>query len=338
MSLLVAKNVVRQFEVYETKAGLAGAIAGLFQRRTPKIVRAVDDLSFSIEPGEVLGLIGANGAGKSTIVKMATGIIRPTSGSIELFGTDPFKHRIQAAQQYGVVFGQRSQLWWDLSPHETFRALISIYDLEEASASKQIAFLVDVLELKDFLNTPVRQLSLGQRVRCDIAAALIHEPRLIFLDEPTVGVDVLGKERLREHIRLINQERKVSVLLTSHEMADIERLCHRVIVIDKGRLAFSGALESLRETFGRERQMILELREAPGDLSLSSGTVSKREGNKVTIVFEAGKQSAPEILAEVARQYEVLDFHIREMPIDQVISAMYQRQQQARAAESVVRA
>ena len=323
MSLLVASHLTQHFTVYQSRPGLLGAMRALVGGRIKKVIHALEDFSFTLHAGEIVGLIGPNGAGKSTFVKLATGILPPTSGALQVFGLEPFRHRARIAQSYGVVFGQRSQLWWNLPAREAFQALARIYALDLAAAQVQIDYLTEVMDLKDFMATPVRQLSLGQRVRCDVAAALIHQPKLIFLDEPTVGVDVVAKERLRGFIRRVNQECGVTILLTSHDMVDIERLCQRVVVIDKGRLAYEGPLEALRKRITTERQLVLDLKGEPERLRVSAGEVIQRDGARVVIRFDAQAHSAMEILAQVAETCEVSDFSIREMPIDQVIAQIY---------------
>jgi ABC-2 type transport system ATP-binding protein len=331
MDPLTATNLSRRFTVRESRPGFSGAVRGLFFGRTKRVKQAVDGMSFAIKPGEILGLIGPNGSGKSTIVKMATGLIQPSGGEIRTFGLDPFKHRIEVSRRYGVVFGQRTQLWYNLSARETFTALGSIYDIDARAAARQAEFLVETLQLRDFFTTPVRQLSLGQRVRCDIAAALLHKPELLFLDEPTIGVDILAKERLRTYIRQINAQSGVSVLLTSHEIVDIEQLSDRVIVIDKGKIAFEGQLDDLRRRFATERRLTLDFKSEPAALDLPSLQVLSRDGVRLVLCLPASSR-IPDILQMIPKEFEVVDLSVSETPMDEVIAHIYRHMESAPAS------
>ncbi|MFH1075163.1 MAG: ATP-binding cassette domain-containing protein [Candidatus Firestonebacteria bacterium] len=323
MDMIEAKNITKHFKIREMKHGIFGAIKGLFNNKK-KLVKAVENFSFAVKAGEIVGLIGPNGAGKSTIVKMATGLILPTSGEIKVMGLEPFKYRIKIAYRYGVVFGQRSNLWWNLSPMESFYAIINIYGLNSTTGKRQIDYLVNVLDLKEFFTTPLRQLSLGQRMRCELASALIHEPELIFLDEPTIGLDVVSKSQVRNYIKRINKEKGVSILLTSHDMVDVERLCDRVIIIDKGRHVYNGQLEPLRQRFAPEKDILLELSKDPANLKISKGSIIYQEGARIKIRFDSKESTAMDILEEVSHSSEVLDFVVHELPIDEVIARIYQ--------------
>ena len=322
--VLSAVDLTREFVVHKIRPGLFGAIRGLLGGREKKRVQAVDHISFSVGKGEIVGLIGPNGAGKSTTVKMASGILKPSAGSIRTFGLDPFQERIAVARRYGVVFGQRSQLWWSLSPRETFLALAEVYELDPTEARQETSYLIEALGLGDFLDTPVRLLSLGQRVRCDIAAALIHRPEFLFLDEPTVGLDVTAKAQVRSYIDYFNRDRGVSVLLTSHDMVDVERLCSRVLVIDNGRFLYEGPLEPLRERFAPERQLVLDLEEPVEGLELRTAEVIGVNGLRVEIRFDRRTCRAMDVLGEVAANHTVVDFSVKELPIDEVIARLYQ--------------
>jgi ABC-2 type transport system ATP-binding protein len=254
MPVLSTYNLSKKFFIKKTAPGFLGALSGLFSNKKT-IVNAVRDVSFSVEKGEVVGLIGPNGAGKSTTVKMITGILFPTSGKISLFGNDPIKNRLECSLKYGVVFGQRSQLWWHLPLSESFHILEAIYRLDKHHAKQTREKLIELFELNDILHTPVRQLSLGQRTKANIAASLLHEPEILFLDEPTIGVEVVGKTRLRDFINRVNKELQVTIIITSHDMVDIERLCKRVIIIDHGKIMYDGQLATLREKVVRERKL-----------------------------------------------------------------------------------
>ena len=305
-------------------AGFRGALRSLFPSRSGQFV-TVDNLSFDVEAGEIVGFLGPNGAGKSTTVKMLTGILYPTSGSIRIHGLDPIRDRIANARQMGVVFGQRTQLWWDLPVSDSLDMLRRIYAIPHETYRRNLATFDDVLSLGELMNVPVRRLSLGQRVRADIAAALLHDPRIIYLDEPMVGVDVSARQRIREFIRTINRERGVTVLLTTHEMAAVERLCRRIVLIDHGRMRYDGDLETLRERLGSVRELVVDFVEPVGALRLPTGaTMVRREGQRAWIAFERERLTAPTLIAEIQAQREVVDLTFREPEIEQVIHRIYE--------------
>ncbi|ADP83023.1 ABC transporter ATP-binding protein [Pseudofrankia inefficax] len=289
-------------------------------------VTAVDGLTVRIEPGEAVGYIGANGAGKSTTIKMLTGILVPTRGTVTTCGLRPVKDRRRLARQVGVVFGQRSQLWWDLPARESFRILAAIHTLTAATERARTDELVECLELADFLATPVRQLSLGQRMRAEVAAALLHAPRLVILDEPTIGLDVLSKQRLREFLIAERRTHGTTLLLTTHDMGDVERLCDRVLVIDRGRLAYDGDLPGLGRTTGAERVLVLDLAEPSPDLVGISATrhlSSEAHGLRQRLAFDAEATTAARVFAAVAERAEVLDFTVEEPDIEDVVRRIY---------------
>ena len=293
------------------------------RRRT---IVAVDDLTLRIAPGEAVGYIGANGAGKSTTIKMLTGILVPTSGAVTTCGLRPVQDRRRLARQVGVVFGQRSQLWWDLPVRESFRILAAIHDLSQAAEHARTDELVERLEMGEFLGTPVRQLSLGQRMRAELAAALLHSPRLVILDEPTIGLDVLSKQRLREFLVAERRTHGTTTLLTTHDMGDVERLCDRVLVIDRGRLAYDGDLPGLSRTVGAERVLVVDLAEAVDDLTGIAGTrhlASEGHGLRQRLAFDAETTTAARVLAAVSEQVEVLDLTVEEPDIEDVVRRIY---------------
>ncbi|WP_347352751.1 ATP-binding cassette domain-containing protein [Intrasporangium sp.] len=288
--------------------------------------RAVDHLTLRVLPGESVGYIGANGAGKSTTIKMLTGILKPTSGLVRTCGLDPMRRRIEVARRVGVVFGQRSQLWWDLPLHQSFTILAAIHRLDPVTARTRTARLVDQLEMGPQLATPVRSLSLGQRMRGEIAAALLHEPELLVLDEPTIGLDVLSKQRLREFLLQERRERGTTLLLTTHDMGDIERLCGRVLVIDRGRLAFDGTLAGLAGTVGARRVLVIDLAEPTGELSgIPHTAVLAVEGGglRQSLAFDPGETTAAAVLAAVSARAQVRDLTIEEPDIEDVVRRIY---------------
>ncbi|BDT85670.1 ABC transporter ATP-binding protein [Nocardia cyriacigeorgica] len=296
-------------------------------RRRREVLTAVDRMSFRVERGAAVGYIGANGAGKSTTIKMLTGILVPTSGQVRTCGLEPVRQRRQLASRVGVVFGQRSQLWWDLPLRESFSILSAIHRLDTEIARKRTHELVEQLEMSDTLDTPVRQLSLGQRMRAEVAAALLHSPDLVILDEPTIGLDVLSKQRLREFLRDERTQRGTTLLLTTHDMGDIERLCDRVLVVDHGKLVYDGTLAGLGATVGARRVLVVDLAEATPDLSdLPGATLVSSEGGGVRqrLAFDAETTTAASLLAAVSARAEVRDLSIEEPEIEDIVRRIYQ--------------
>jgi ABC-2 type transport system ATP-binding protein len=295
--------------------------------RDRSTITAVDRMSFVIRPGESVGYIGANGAGKSTTIKMLTGILVPTSGVVRTCGLDPVRQRRDLARRIGVVFGQRSQLWWDLPLRESFAILAAIHRLDPARARSRTTDLVDQLEMGQALDIPVRQLSLGQRMRAELAAALLHSPDLVILDEPTIGLDVLSKQRLREFLIRERAERGTTLLLTTHDMGDIERLCDRVLVVDHGRLAYDGSLPGLAATVGARRVLVVDLAAPTADLIGLPGSQhlgSEGSGMRQRLAFDAETTTAATLLAEVAKRCEVRDLSIEEPDIEDVVRRIYE--------------
>ena len=297
---------------------------GRLRRRT-RVVYAVDGISASIQPGEAVGYIGANGAGKSTTIKMLTGILVPTSGRVRTCGYDPVPHRRRLAREIGVVFGQRSQLWWDLPLRDSFRILSAIHRLPTAEATVRTEQLLDRLGLGELLDTPVRQLSLGERMRGEVAAALVHRPRLLVLDEPTIGLDMISKERLRHFLVAERAEFGTTLLLTTHDMGDIERLCDRVLVIDRGHLVFDGTLPSLAERVALQRVLVVDLPEPSPDLQVSAAAHigSDLDGQRQRLAFSPKETTAARVLAEVSAVTEVVDLTLEEPAIEDIVRTLY---------------
>jgi ABC-2 type transport system ATP-binding protein len=294
-------------------------------RRQTRVVHAVDGISASVQPGEAVGYIGANGAGKSTTIKMLTGILVPSSGRVRTCGYDPVPHRRRLAREIGVVFGQRSQLWWDLPLRDSFRILGAIHRLSAEEATVRTEELVDRLGLADLLDTPVRQLSLGERMRGEVAAALVHRPRLLVLDEPTIGLDMISKERLRHFLVAERAEFGTTLLLTTHDMGDIERLCDRVLVIDRGRLVFDGTLPSLAERVALQRVLLVDLPEPSPDLQVSAAAHigSDLDGQRQRLAFSPKETTAARVLAEVSAVTEVVDLTLEEPAIEDIVRTLY---------------
>ncbi len=294
-----------------------------FLKRERRQVRAVDSISFRVESGEMVGYIGPNGAGKSTTIKMLTGILTPSAGRVRVAGIDPSRDRIRLAHRIGVVFGQRTTLWWDLPLVDSYRLTHRMYRIPDARYRENLDRLVELLGLADLLEVPVRQLSLGQRMRGDIAAALLHDPEVLYLDEPTIGLDVVSKAKVRRFLRELNAERGTTVLLTTHDLQDIEQLCRRVMVIDRGRLMYDGPLTGLHEAGESERTLVVDLeRELPPIEAPAPARVVRVDGPRQWLVFPAAESAAP-LVARIAARYPLVDLSVREPDIEAVIAKMY---------------
>ena len=328
-SLIEAHNLSKIFKTFERKEGVWGGIQNLFVRQY-RDLKAVDAISFSIDQGEMVGYIGANGAGKSTTIKMLTGILVPTSGTIEVGGYVPFRDRNSYTRSIGVVFGQRTQLWWDIAAVESFQLLKKIYNVSDKDYQERIETFDQVLNLKPLLHTPVRKLSLGQRMRCDLAASLLHNPKILFLDEPTIGLDVVAKENIRQFLRRINQELKVTVLLTTHDLSDIEELCRRIMIIDKGKMLFDGALAELRERLACKSQVLLELKEPgavdPAALGLNSDIEFKQlDEMRCQFIFDKKTMPSAELIKIVVNLLPVRDVVLEDTTIEEIVREIYSR-------------
>lgn len=309
--------------IAKRETGIVGALKSIVKREYIK-KEAVKDISFSIDEGEIVGYIGPNGAGKSTTIKMLTGILVPSSGNVRVKGVVPYENRQENAKNIGVVFGQRTQLWWDLPTIESFELLKEIYQVSNERYKENMATFTDILGLDEFLNTPVRQLSLGQRMRADIAASLLHDPPILFLDEPTIGLDVVAKEKMRTFIKEINQERKVTVILTTHDMEDIEKLCERMVLIDHGIKVYDGEIATVKEKFGKTRTLIVDLEESRNPLNLTGGEIFKEEGSRFWIRFNRTEVSASELITQITRTHNIKDLTVEEPEIESIISRIYQ--------------
>jgi len=321
LSPIVVENLVKTFRVAEREPGMWGAVRGLVRRRHRR-VRALGGISFAVEPGELVGYIGPNGAGKSTTVKVLSGILVPDSGRCEVLGRVPWRERIALVRQLGVVFGQRTQLWWDLPVIESFDLLRAIYRVSERDHIRARDELIALLDLAPLLDVPVRQLSLGQRMRCDLAAALLHSPKLLFLDEPTIGLDAVSKLAVRDFVRRLNRERGVTVILTTHDMDDIEALCTRVIVIGEGRILSDGTLDDLRRRVTTERWLIVDLLE-DDEVSDAQATVISREGSRVCLRFDPEEVAPAALIARITARHAVRDLFVENPPIEEIIARMY---------------
>ena len=313
MAFIELEDVEKVFTV-RRRAGLV--------RREKREVRAVDGITFGVERGEMVGYIGPNGAGKSTTIKMLTGILTPSGGRLRVAGIDPSRERTRLAQRIGVVFGQRTTLWWDLPLRDSYRLVHRMYRIPDDRFAANLARCVELLELGELLDVPVRQLSLGQRMRGDIAAALLHDPDVLYLDEPTIGLDVVSKARVREFLRELNAARGTTVLLTTHDLTDIEQLCKRVMVIDHGRLMYDGTLAGLHAVGEGERLLVVDLERESAPIEVAGARFVRAEGPRQVLAFPSSASAAP-IVAAVAAAYPLVDLSVREPDIEAVIAKMY---------------
>jgi len=322
MPQILVEELSKTYRIAERDAGALGAVKGLFHRRR-RLVEALNKVSFGIEQGELVGLIGPNGAGKSTTIKILSGILEPTSGRCEVDGLVPWRQRVKHVARIGVVFGQRTQLWWDLPVIEGFDLLRDIYRVPQDRYVRIRDELVALLRLDKVLNQPVRQLSLGQRMRCEIAAALLHEPPLVFLDEPTIGLDAHSKLAVREFVGRLNGERGVTVILTTHDLHDIEALAQRVIVIGGGRILADGTFDELRAGVLAERRLFVDFEAEAPALELPDVRVVNRDGRQLELAFDPRRIAAPALIARIVAAHAVDDIHVEEPLIEEVIARFY---------------
>jgi len=328
--MIEAKHISKEFVKYEKEKGLIGMIKG-FVNAKKVIKKAVDDVSFRIDEGEVIGYIGANGAGKSTTIKMLTGILTPTSGEILVDGIIPYKDRVKNARNIGVVFGQRTQLWWDLPLVESFSILKEIYQVSDQDFKDRMAMFEEVLQISEFIKSPVRTLSLGQRMRADIAASLLHNPKVLYLDEPTIGLDVNAKRKMREAIKTMNKTFKTTVILTTHDLDDIEELCNRILIIDNGKIIYDGALNDIKTRYGSDTKVSFVLKEAWTDfVDLAKlmdvdpkDIIVKIEEDRLEIGFDKRILSVAQVTQAIMKNFEVSDLKIMETDIESIVSRIY---------------
>jgi len=321
------RDLSKHFRSFKRREGLLGSIQNLFFRDY-RTVAAVDRVSFSIERGEMVGYIGPNGAGKSTSIKMLTGILVPTSGEIRVNGFVPSRQRAQYVKTIGAVFGQRTQLWWDIAVVESFKLLRRIYDVSQRDFDARMERFDEILGIRDYLHTPVRKLSLGERMRCDLAAALLHNPPLLFLDEPTIGLDVVAKDHIRQFLRSINREFRTTVLLTTHDLDDIEELCRRIMIIDHGRVLYDGPLDKLKERLLRTKQIKCVLKDRAQVAGMSAFSRDGLELDQVDqltyrIRFDRAKVATADLIRQVLAAVEVRDLLIEDEPIEEIVKRIY---------------
>lgn len=330
--MIRVENLSKEFKINKKYPGFKGAIKSFFS--TEHITKkAVDDISFEINDGEIVGYIGANGAGKSTTIKMMTGILTPTNGIVTVNGIVPYENREKNAKNIGVVFGQKTQLWWDLPISETFSLLKDIYDITDNNFEERMRFFKEILGLDEFFLNPVRTLSLGQRMRADLAAALIHNPKVIYLDEPTIGLDVVVKESVRKAIKEINAKYGTTIILTTHDLNDIEELCSRIIIIDKGKKIYDGEIEGVKEKYGYLTTVEIQVKEDNLE-SFNEFTDIKEDDefnltykdNKLLVTFNKNKISSADIIGRTMKKLNVVDFSIKETSIEDIVKKMYRNE------------
>ena len=322
MPIIRTLDLCKTFRSVKRESGPGGALRTLFSR-TYVETAAVSNINMSLETGELVGYIGPNGAGKSTTIKMLTGILVPTSGLVEVAGLVPYEKRKENARNIGVVFGQRSQLYWDLPLIESFELLRAIYSVPKDRYNANLARFREMLEMEDFIHTPVRQLSLGQRMRGDFAAAMLHDPKIVYLDEPTIGLDVVAKEAIRTFIKSINEERGTTIILTTHDLADVERLCRRIVLIDTGTIIYDGPIERIKEQYGTHRTLSITLIEPHKHVDLPNAELISNEGTIARFRFDRNKVRADELIRIATERYEITDVSIEEPELESIIRRIY---------------
>ena len=321
MAVIQVNNLSKDFKVKVKEKGLKGSLKSLVKPKY-KIIKAVKNISFSVEKGEMIAFIGPNGAGKSTSIKMMTGILYPDKGDIDILGLNPVKFIKKLAYEIGCVFGQKEQLWTHLTPYDNFKFFGAIYDIPESIVEKKIKELNDLFELNEFMNTPVRNLSLGQRIRCEIVASLIHEPKILFLDEPTIGLDPVVKENIRTLIKRMNKEYKTTVVLTSHDVSDIEKLCKRVIIVNKGQIVLDDSMENLKYHYLNKKIVEAKMKEQVNLDDEEGITILKDKGYNLKIEVDTKKRSVSDTL-KLLNPDNIVDINISNIPLENIISEIY---------------
>lgn len=325
--MISVNNVIKTYKIVQKEKGLLGSFKSLFIHKSIKKT-AVNNISFNIRKGEIVGYIGANGAGKSTTIKMMTGILTPDSGEILVNGITPYKNRKKNAKNIGVVFGQRSQLSWDVPVRESFYLLGKIYNIERNIYEKTIDYLTDILDLNDLLSLPIRQMSLGQKMRCELAAAFLHSPSVVYLDEPTIGLDVNVKDKIRKFIRDINEKFNTTIVLTTHDMQDIEALCNRIIIIDNGSVIYDGSVDNLKK-YSNEKTIVFDCYTYSDKLNIekSNNFIDiKYEKNKLYITFDAHKISSMEVIEDTIHKIKVNEISVLEPTIESIVQKIYRKE------------
>lgn len=330
MAIISVENLKKEYKISIKKEGLMGAFLSLFNPKF-EIKEAVKEINFNIEKGEMVGYIGANGAGKSTTIKMLTGILTPTSGKILVNGLVPTKDRIKNNMKIGAVFGQRTQLWWDIPVIESYKLIQKIYEIPINIYNENIEYFSQTLDLKELLNIPVRQLSLGQKMRCEIAAAFLHNPEIVYLDEPTIGLDFMVKEKIRKFIKQLNKDRNTTVILTTHDLQDIEEICSRIIIIDKGSIMFDGDLEEIKKEFSKYTVANILLKEVTPELQTFLNSekagfeILSIDENYLNIKFDRSHITIAGIFSKLSKFGTILDLTINDVSIETIVKTLYER-------------
>ena len=327
--IIEVADLTKEFRTFQRREGVLGALENLFVREYVT-VRAVDHISFAIDPGEMVGYIGANGAGKSTTIKVLTGILVPTSGRVVASGYVPYRDRRRYTKHLGAVFGQRTQLWWDIAVIESFKLLKEIYEIPDADYRRRMDKFSEILNVKEYLHTPVRKLSLGERMRCDLAASLLHSPPLLYLDEPTIGLDVVAKDHIREFLKEVNRTERTTVLLTTHDLSDIEELCRRIIIIDKGRILFDGQLADMKGRLAKYNQVKFFLKDRAqlarlGQIATDGIACERVDELTYLMRFDRDQHSTAEVIRDLVNTIEVRDIFVEEEPIEDIVKRIYLR-------------
>ncbi len=320
--IICVKNISKEFKISKRDAGIKNAIKSFFRRKY-KTIQALDDISFNIKKGEIVGYIGTNGAGKSTTIKIMCGILLPTSGECKVDGYIPWKERKEYVKNIGVVFGQRSGLWWDVPPIDSFDLLKDIYNIPQKDYEKKLKELTESLDLEEIVNIPTRQLSLGQRMRCEIAAALLHNPKILFLDEPTIGLDAVSKLSLRKCIKKINKTTNLTIILTTHDMQDIEALTNRIILIGKGKILYDGSLDRIKEKYKDKMKIDIRFEYTDKKIILKNAKILEQTEESASIELKHKDENMADIFNELMRQVNITDISVEEMSTDDVIAKLY---------------
>ena len=322
MSFIEVENITKNFRVVQKKSGLKESFKSLFKREY-KTIEAVKNISFKVNKGEIVGYIGPNGAGKSTTIKMLSGILTPTTGICKISGMIPWENRKEYVKKIGVVFGQRSQLWWDIPAEDTFDLLKDIYDIDDKKYYQVKEELIEKLNLKDIIHVPVRQLSLGQRMRCEIAASLLHEPEILFLDEPTIGLDAISKQLVRDFIKRINKEKQTTIILTTHDMSDIDALAKRIILIGKGKVLYDGSLQKLKNNYANKKYINVKTKDK---INITKKGVIKKEKNKegYNFIIDSKQINISEFLNLISKKWQIEDIEIDNESLDNMIVNLYE--------------
>jgi ABC-2 type transport system ATP-binding protein len=316
-------HLSKHFKVAQPGKGLSGKFKSLFWPQS-KTIKAVDDISYTIRQGEIVGYLGPNGAGKSTTIKLLTGVLAPTSGSVKVNGITPSQNRIKNAYQIGVVYGQRSQLWWDLPLIDSFEILGAMYKVPQRRYKDNLDFMIDLLQMEDFIAQPVRKLSLGQRMKGEIVASLQHEPPVLYLDEPTIGLDVVSKNRILKFIRELNTQKGTTVILTTHNLSDVERVCPRIMIIDKGNIVLDDSQSEILSRFGRQRLLVVEFENGIANINIPTGRVVKEEENRLWIEFDREQISAFDLIISLREYKGIRDISIKEENIESIVTKIYE--------------